>query len=651
MDLRFKEAAVTKRFYISLLATTLVICALLTINQYLMVSTNTGSPVTNKGDISLSNYSPVVVKAEHISYLAENSSINKNDLLNSTLGQWKTIESKHLSLGRRDMAIWYRIPIKNTNATTINQVLEIQWPNLYSAELYRYNTNLLSYAVQHRGLSTQPIPNRTSSPTPAFYFTLAPHESTVLYLRVKTSYFQYVPMTFWAETLFQQQLQSKIIIYSLCFGALSAMLIFNLFLFLKLRSKTYIFYSMYILSINFYQLCVTGYGQNLLWFNNIPLKLISYELSVYLGFLFCNVFIRYFLHLKRNLKRVNSILIIYWSMATLSLLMGYSIPQQVSEIVAALSCLIALFTGYYLFIRGYRNALYFCIAWVFLTLSAIALLLMVIGFLPYSPIIEYGQMMGFVTAVLTISLALAGNLHVERLHRIVAQEKALQLEKQVSNERAAKLAAHKALLKAQDEQNALLEQKVIHRTHELEFLAHQLETANQQLSEISLTDPLTNLNNRRFLDQNLEMVSKSATRANSTLSMLLIDIDHFKNINDTYGHLAGDTCLVKIAGILKKHINRATDSIARYGGEEFAIVLPGTHEKDLVIIAEALRKDVADSHVSFNGHKIKLTVSIGCATVRPSEFIPPDCLIALTDKALYRAKNNGRNRCECSFTL
>jgi len=651
MDFLYKEGAITKRFYKSLLVFILIVCAVIIVSQLLITPTSTPRIPAASDFINVSSYMPVVVKTHQVTYLEENYPINEHNLVSVKDNQWRPIDHPNLSLGRKDSAIWYRLPIQNMSSLETEQVLEIQWPNLYSADLYRYQKNLLSYKIIREGLTSRPVSNIMDAPTPSFHFTLAPHESTVLYLRVKTHYVQYVPMTFWSQSLFQQHLQTKIIAYSLCFGALGTMLIFNFFLFIKLRSRTYVYYSLYILSIIFYQLSVTGYGPNLLWVNNIPLKLIGYELSAYLSFLLSALFIRFFLQLKKNLKRLNTCIITYWILAVFSLIFDNTLPQGLSEAAAFLSCLTALLTGYYLFIRGYRNALYFCIAWTVLILSTLALLLMIKGFIPYNPLVEYGQMLGFVIEVLTLSLALAGNLHFERLNRIVAQEKALQLEKQVSNERAAKLAAHKALLKIQDEQNALLEKKVIHRTHELELLTHQLETANQQLSEISLTDPLTNLHNRRFLDQNLEMASKAATRANSTLSMMLIDIDHFKKINDSYGHLAGDSCLINIAKILRKHINRATDSIARYGGEEFAIILPGTHESDLVIIAEALRKKVEESHVIYNGHVMKLTVSIGCGTVRPSEFIPPNCLIALTDKALYRAKNNGRNRCECSFTL
>ena len=124
----------------------------------------------------------------------------------------------------------------------------------------------------------------------------------------------------------------------------------------------------------------------------------------------------------------------------------------------------------------------------------------------------------------------------------------------------------------------------------------------------------------------------------------MLDADHFKNINDTYGHQAGDECLKILSRILSDSVRRPSDCVARYGGEEFAIILPHTKSQGAGVIAERIRSRVEAESITFEGQAISLTVSIGLGSMLPTKEDDPNTLLEHADKALYRAKSEGRNR-------
>jgi diguanylate cyclase (GGDEF)-like protein len=182
---------------------------------------------------------------------------------------------------------------------------------------------------------------------------------------------------------------------------------------------------------------------------------------------------------------------------------------------------------------------------------------------------------------------------------------------------------------------ASLERKVAERTR-------QLALANERLAQLSVTDPLTGLANRRRLEQTVREERRRARRTHAPLSLAMVDIDHFKQYNDKYGHRAGDRCLQRVATQISRNV-RESDLVARYGGEEFAIVMPNTDSAAGNEVAQRVRLAVTALGEPLAEGDV-VTVSAGVATLYHSEWADTDQLLEWADAALYEAKRTGRNR-------
>jgi diguanylate cyclase (GGDEF)-like protein len=182
-------------------------------------------------------------------------------------------------------------------------------------------------------------------------------------------------------------------------------------------------------------------------------------------------------------------------------------------------------------------------------------------------------------------------------------------------------------------------------TRKVQEQAIALQQANQELHRLANLDGLTEVANRRRFDEYFDQEWRRAGREQMPISLILCDIDYFKNYNDHYGHQAGDACLRRVAKTIGETLHRPTDLVARYGGEEFAIILPNTTEEGAMYIAELLQSQIkklkilhAQSHVSSY-----LTLSLGISSQIPNPSQENHILVAATDKALYLAKSEGRN--------
>lgn len=166
---------------------------------------------------------------------------------------------------------------------------------------------------------------------------------------------------------------------------------------------------------------------------------------------------------------------------------------------------------------------------------------------------------------------------------------------------------------------------------------------HEEIYRLTILDGLTAVHNRRFLLEFLEREIARATRHHRPLALAMVDLDHFKSLNDTLGHLAGDSVLKGVARLMQGEVRRE-ELLARYGGEEFALVLPETTVRGATVFCERIRQGIADQTFSFDGRDIHVTVSIGVAGLEKAADI--EALIKAADQQLYKAKGSGRNKVE-----
>ncbi|MEA5499690.1 diguanylate cyclase domain-containing protein [Limnoraphis robusta] len=176
-------------------------------------------------------------------------------------------------------------------------------------------------------------------------------------------------------------------------------------------------------------------------------------------------------------------------------------------------------------------------------------------------------------------------------------------------------------------------------------LYQQLQHANEELQHLATHDQLTQLANRRYFDEYLTQEWQRLTREQGLLSLILCDVDYFKRYNDTYGHLAGDECLTKVAQVIRHGVKRPADLAARYGGEEFVIILPNTDSQGAIQVVQTIQADIFQLHIPHESSSAssQITLSFGIASLYPTTVSYPEILIKKADLALYQAKENGRN--------
>lgn len=177
----------------------------------------------------------------------------------------------------------------------------------------------------------------------------------------------------------------------------------------------------------------------------------------------------------------------------------------------------------------------------------------------------------------------------------------------------------------------------------LNNMREQLKARQEALHHASITDGLTELYNRAYFDRTLQAETNRAIRGKYPLTVLLLDIDHFKKVNDTYGHAAGDACIRFVADCLKDCAKRDSDTAARYGGEEFAVILPNSSLEDGFEIAEQARKSIEQKTIQHEGSTIRITISCGLTSRVPQSIQEAEDMLRIADEALYTAKRSGRN--------
>jgi diguanylate cyclase (GGDEF)-like protein len=263
-----------------------------------------------------------------------------------------------------------------------------------------------------------------------------------------------------------------------------------------------------------------------------------------------------------------------------------------------------------------REVAMFFVAWGMLMVGFVLYIGQKFGWFPVTPLTEHAIELGAILEVLLLALGLAEKINTERQQRLETQQQMLDMQ-----------------IRANEE----LDQKVRERTEELELLNGQLQLA-------SVTDSLTQVKNRRYFDKKLPSEYRRSFREKSWVSLLMMDVDHFKQFNDEHGHQAGDKVLQEVAKAVEQVVKRPSDAVSRYGGEEFAVLLPNTDLPGAALVAERIREQIEMLEIQWHGKALKVTASIGIAGCIPAHRDEFELLTKQADNYLYVAKEQGRNR-------
>jgi len=587
---------------------------------------------------------------DNIEYLVEDAPMSHLQVSGADMeSRWLPMSKKNFGFGDFHPPVWVRFDIVNKVSDSEHWMMEIGQNLLDRVDVHFYNQKTGRWFLDgHTGNLVRPDERAVKHHVLLVHFLIPTGERHSVYMRVESVTGMYITVGLWQEDAFRAYDQKRNLWLGLFLGILIIMFFYNLSLYIFTRDKNYFFYSTYIFAVVLYELAGTGIGGYYLWGNSLWLKQNAYLLFASLSFLAATIFIRVFLSLRQYggwVLVLNNIFLAYWIVATILLLFMFNKPfLSMLQLMALLAPIAGTVTCIYLWVKGNVQAKYYTIAYFFLSAGTFILMLGLMGVIEQNFLTQYGQMIGFVLQFVLLSWALADRINRERKEREAAQRESLELNKKIVQQNEEKLSLQEEVLKVQRKATEELQQQVAERTKDLERVMKDLEEANKELSHLSITDPLTRLYNRRYFDEVFTSEVKRAVSARQHLSLLIADIDHFKKINDTYGHLVGDECLCRIADTLREQLMRFGDLIARIGGEEFAIVLPATSVRDALLIAERVRKTVEKIEFIYRKKRIDLRISIGVAGWIPKSDKEKERLMEAADKAMYEAKKIGRNR-------
>jgi diguanylate cyclase (GGDEF)-like protein len=547
---------------------------------------------------SLSGAEPVSLALEHDNALGLSTGYLKEqdrrlDLADAVArfraGEFTPGGTPVLNFGIGSRPVWVHFSVDNPTGRPIVRRLSIEnsWQDSVEVHVQQQGRTLANYRLgDGKPFAQRPVDSRYF----VFDQVFDPGVSDV-YLRIETPDPMVVPIYLMSPDAARMREVRQEHSYGLVYGFLFALMAYNATLFASLRSSRYLLYSLYLGMFVVMNFAYTGHGYASIWPMSVkwqqwsnPILMCLYGFS---GLLFATRF----LDTRENFPTIHKAVLGFCAVVAALLAAAVLSGSQLLALIVAfvfafLFSNVMLFLGVVAVHAGQKPARYFLIAAIAAMVGAVLTTLSVSGFIPYNAWTFRAVEFGMLLDATLLALALAYQFRVVQEDKIRAEQ-----------------------------------------------LAH--------------LDPLTGLNNRRAIYDKTASLWSMALRNRRHASVMLIDIDLFKNINDTHGHAHGDQVLVAIAEKLRKSI-REGDVLARWGGEEFIVYLPETSPQEARVLAERLRGEIADIRVSHATGETAVTASVGVAP-KESHHATLDSLIAAADKFLYQSKQQGRNRVTCGF--
>ena len=532
---------------------------------------------------------------------------------------WQAITPDEANFGFDQQHYWFRVPVQPHHDINKMWLLRCTYPLLDVIDVYLFEGDRLRQEF-HSGdklpYSQRPLEN----PSFVFPLTFKSDQPHWLYMHVYTSSSVQLPISLQPEGDFWQSVSAEYAFSAAFYSILICMLVYNAVIFLMVREKSYLYYVLYLGAFTIMMASIHGWAYPVLWPGSPAVHEKSVVVSLSVTIWAAMMFGAYFLRLKE--VRPDYYRIIY-TLAIMGAACGVAslfIPYGLAIRITAFLGLIATLVGFTLtvleWLRSHsREIMMFLVAWIMLMFGFALYIGQKFGWLPVNMLTEHAIELGAILEVLLLALGLAEKINTERQQRLDTQQQMLEMQ-----------------IRANEE----LDQKVRERTEELELLNGQLQLA-------SVTDPLTQVKNRRYFDKKLPSEYRRSFREKSWVSLLMMDIDHFKQFNDTHGHQAGDKVLQEVASAVEQVVKRPSDAVSRYGGEEFAILLPNTDLQGAALVAERVREHIEALEIQWHGKVLKVTTSIGLAGCIPAHRDEFELLTKQADNYLYVAKEQGRN--------
>ncbi len=530
-----------------------------------------------------------------------------------------------INFGYSSSAWWLRFTVEADPAVPRDWLLEVAFPTLDSVEYFGSGGEHLS-AGDHLPFAARPLPHRNF----AFPLHLSESGASTVWLRVASEGTLTIPLRLWQTDEFWKESLTSYSVLAVYFGMLLALAMYNLLLWLSLRDQTYLTYVLFATSMAVGQLSFNGLGNQFLWPDWPAWGHFAYTGGFAAAGLFGAVFTRGFLHTRRNVPRLDGAVTGLAALFAICMVVPLIAPYRLAAILVSLTgvtfSMVAVLAGLRCWRNGQPGARTFLLAWTLLLLGVAVVGLRNLNLLPTNFFSFYALQIGSALEMLLLSFALADRINGLRHEKDAAQSEALATKQQ--------------LVGALQRSEASLERRVTERTGELEAANAQLRENERQLQALAHTDTLTGLANRLLFDARLQQSMQLARRSHGQIAVLLVDLDHFKAVNDSYGHAIGDEVLRSMADRFRATV-REVDTVARLGGDEFAIVLTGLSSgADAEHMAQKVVTNLGQP-MRVLGVPLEIGVSIGIALFSSGDLSPAE-LLRRADQAMYAAKDAGR---------
>jgi diguanylate cyclase (GGDEF)-like protein len=564
----------------------------------------------------------------HLSYLHDKDAIDTADdaWRRIAIDGFQPVPAGKTAFGFQQGAYWFHATVVNRDADERHWMLVQRFALLDRIDLYvRYPDGRI---VQQASGDLLPFSARSISYRhPNFRIELPPGQPVDILLRAQSQSSMQVPLELYTPAAFTSLSRDSQFVMGIYYGILLALFVYNLVLWLTLRDPSYFWYLFHISAFGLVLFTLNGYSFEYLWPDNPWLANVAVPLSICFAIIGMQQFARTFLELPKRFPRGNivsfAIIGICIALGLASLWLPYSVSTPWATRTVIISVLWTVIAAVVVLRRGYMPARLFLVAWAVFLAGTATIAALAFGLVPKNMLTEYGVQIGSALEMLLLSIALSYRYaSLRNENERIAAEATMQLER-----------------------------KVAQRTQEVRSALMQLEDAHRRLHDSSRRDGLTGLYNRTHFHENFERMLKESRDKGQPVSLLMIDLDHFKSINDRYGHLVGDDCLrwaaQRIGQALRAH---ESSLLARFGGEEFVVILPDHDLHSAVGVAESLRRKLVEEPCASGPHRLRVSASLGVHTVDPGVDIDSDAALSVADQALYAAKANGRDCVRTSIT-